>query len=161
MGRSTTVEPTANRRLYILLHGTAPVRNVSGTGASRSVAGTDSPMELVSYRRDPPSLWLSPVRFHNPILHQTESARWSECAIITVPFPTANRLGANHVVDSVLDLRRHLDRLESTTAGLGQVFAGQGRRCDQGRKEPGWRLNLRYDRSPRRRWQPDAERSSL
>jgi hypothetical protein len=55
----------------------------------------------------------------------------------------ANRLGVNHVVNPVLGLRRHLNRLESTTAGLGQVFARQGRRRDQGREEPAWQLNLR------------------
>ena len=145
MGGSATIGPAAKLRLCILLQGTTPARNLSGTGISRPVAGTDSPVEFLSCRRGYPRSGLINRLFIKP-----RSVRWSERAIIEVSLPTAKRLGANYVVDPILGVCRHLNRLESAAAELGQVFARQGRRRDQGPEEPGWRLILRKNKGPRR-----------
>ncbi len=49
-------------------------------------------------------------------------------------------LGANHVVDPLLGLRRYRYWLESAAADLGQVSSGQGRHGNQGGVEQGQRL---------------------
>jgi hypothetical protein len=41
-------------------------------------------------------------------------------AIIAPTLPTSRRLGGSHVVDPLLDLRGHPDRLEPAAAGLAK-----------------------------------------
>jgi len=52
-----------------------------------------------------------------------------------------NRIGENYC-DSILDMHRHVYRLESAAATLGKVFAGKGCRNDQGGRKQGRRLIL-------------------